>query len=585
METLPTLKKIWGFNKLRSKQIKVIESLLQGHDTIALLTTGYGKSLCYLLPALHLDKLVIIISPLISLMEDQKEKLLDLNIPTATLHGNNINKQKEIFNIIDGDIKVVYTSPEFISSPEGHRLLKLCQKNIAYFAIDEAHCLSLWGHDFRPTYKKLSNLRSHYPTIPIIALTATATFKVVQEIVTILKMNEPKLIRSNMDRPNLTLNVCTVKNFEMSYVQPLIDKFPHDRTIIYVNSKKESSEIKNILENHTSKPVYLYHAGLSKEKRTKLQDCFSSHRNSIMVSTIAFGMGIDQNVRVVIAYGAPASIEEYFQQIGRAGRDGLESETLLMFVKQKPAIASAMLKTDKKLNKIGNELYSSKNSKIWDLNDYAIKLTSCRRKFLLEHFGQNTSWDNCNNCDNCNKNFKNNKETEYKKIKKIKNIQEDVKNTTPVEDTTENIKVKKIKKVKKVKKDKKDKKDVEDTTENIKVKRVKKDKKDKKDVEDTTENIKVKKVKKVKKDVEDTTGNIKVKKIKKVKKVKKDVEDTTENIKVKRIKKDKKDKKDVEDTIENIKVKKNAEDTIEDVKDNKNKTNKIITKNIQITFD
>ena len=401
METIPTLKKYWGFDKLRSKQVKVIDSILKGNDTIALLTTGYGKSLCYLLPALHLDKTVIIISPLISLMEDQKEKLLRLGIPTASLHGNNSNKQKEIFEIVDGDIKIVYTSPEFISSPEGYQLLNLCQDDIAYFAIDEAHCLSLWGHDFRPKYLKLKKLRKKYADIPVMAVTATATFKVVQDMVEILNMKNPNLIRSNMDRPNLSLNVCQVSNFEMKYVKPLIDKYSNERTIIYVNTRKESDKIKDILERNTAKPVYLYHAGLSKGKRNRLQEAFSHHKNSIMVSTIAFGMGIDQVVRVVIAYGAPSSLEDYFQQIGRAGRDGKPSETLLMFVLQRKIIAQSMLVKDKKLDKIKPNLFKSKNSKLWEIGDYATKLTTCRRKFLLEHFGQKVKWTECGNCDIC----------------------------------------------------------------------------------------------------------------------------------------------------------------------------------------
>lgn len=400
---LKILKKKWGYDTLRSKQIKVIKSILKGKDTIALLTTGYGKSMCYLLPALALNKIVIIVSPLISLMEDQKEKLVSRGIPTASLHGNNPNKQKEIFDIVDGEINIVYTSPEFITSPEGLQLLNLCQEEISYFAIDEAHCLSLWGHDFRPKYFKLKKLRDKYPDIPILAVTATATFKVVQDLVEVLKLKEPVLVRSNVDRPNLSLNVCEVSEFDINQVKPLIERYPHERTIVYVNTRKESDKIKDIIEKYTKKPVYLYHAGLSKNKRNNLQEAFVTHKNSIMVSTVAFGMGIDQIVRVVIAFGAPSSLEDYFQQIGRAGRDGKASETLLMFVKQKPAMASAMLKKDKELDKIDVKLYKSKNSKLWELNDYAMKLKTCRRKYLLEYFGQPVSWKNCNNCDNCKK--------------------------------------------------------------------------------------------------------------------------------------------------------------------------------------
>lgn len=418
METLGTLKKYWGYNKLRSKQVKVIDSILKGKDTIALLTTGYGKSLTYLLPALYLNKIVIIISPLISLMEDQKEKLLELKIPTASLHGNNLNKQKELFEIAEGNIKIVYTSPEFISSSDGKQLLNLCENEIGYFAIDEAHCLSLWGHDFRPKYLKLKRLREKYADIPVLAVTATATFKVVQDIVEILKMNNPTLVRSNMDRSNLSLNVCQVSDFDMKYVKPLIDKYAHERTIIYVNTRKESDKIKDILEKNTIKPVYLYHAGLGKVKRQKLQEAFAKNRNAIMVSTIAFGMGIDQIVRVVIAFGAPSSLEDYFQQIGRAGRDGKPSDTLLMFVLQRKIIAQSLLAKDKSLEKIDPKLFKSKNSKLWEIGDYAIKLEGCRRKFLLEHFGQKVKWTNCDNCDNCTNKIEKDNTIKSKKSKK-----------------------------------------------------------------------------------------------------------------------------------------------------------------------
>ena len=208
---LKTLKKYFGYDTLRSKQTKVIDSILDQKDTIALLTTGYGKSICYLLPAIYLKKVVIIISPLISLMEDQKDKLLTLGIPTASLHGNNPERTQEIFEIIDGKIKIIYTSPEFLISSDGLDLVETIKENVAYFAIDEAHCLSLWGHDFRPKYLKLKKLRELFPEIPIMAVTATATFNVVQDIAEILSLKQPNLIRSQVDRPNLKLLVNIIK--------------------------------------------------------------------------------------------------------------------------------------------------------------------------------------------------------------------------------------------------------------------------------------------------------------------------------------------------------------------------------------
>lgn len=396
---LKKLHKYFGFSKLKSKQKKVIESILNGQDTIALLTTGYGKSLCYLLPALYLKKKVVIVSPLISLMEDQKEKLLDNGIKSACLHGNNMNKQKEIFEIIDDDIQIIYTSPEYITSQDGKQLIKMIKDDIAYFAIDEVHCLSLWGHDFRPKYFKLKKLREKYPDIPILCLTATATFKVIQDIVEILKLENPKLVRTNMDRPNLSLNCCQTSDFDMEKVKPILDKYHHDRIIVYVNTRKDSESIRELLKTNTTKPVFLYHAGLAKKKRAELQDSFAKYNNGIMVSTTAFGMGIDQIVRAVILYGAPGSLEDYYQQIGRAGRDGEESDTLLMYVIQKKIISQSMLKKDKQNMDI--DLFRNKNNKLWDVYSYVAKLKTCRRKYLLDYFGQQSKEKKCNNCDNC----------------------------------------------------------------------------------------------------------------------------------------------------------------------------------------
>lgn len=398
------LKKYFKYDKLRSKQTKVIKSIMEKKDTIALLTTGYGKSICYLLPALALNKTVIIISPLISLMEDQKEKLLSLNIPTASLHGNNPDKQAEIFDIIDGDIKIVYTSPEFLLSPDGLSLVETIRENLAYFAIDEAHCISLWGHDFRPKYLKIKKLREKFEEIPIMAVTATATFKVVQDIVEILELHEPTLVRSAVDRPNLKLLVKTVSEFDYQEVLKILDKFNDERIIIYVNSRREADTIRGNLQAKTKQPIFIYHAGLTKKNRFQLQESFSNTSNAVMVSTIAFGMGIDQTVRVVITFGSPSSIEDYFQQIGRAGRDGKPSITLLMYLKQKYAISKSFLDKEKNDESKNQKLVKHKGRNLGKMFEYAIKLKTCRRKYLLEYFGQKVKWEKCLNCDICLKN-------------------------------------------------------------------------------------------------------------------------------------------------------------------------------------
>lgn len=400
------LKKKFGYDKLRSRQIQVIESIINGQDTIALLTTGYGKSICYLLPALYLKKVVIIISPLISLMEDQKEKLLSLNIPTATLHGNNPNRKQEVFDIIDGNIKIIYTSPEFILSPDGLSLLETIEETIGYFAIDEAHCLSLWGHDFRPTYLKLKLLREIFPKFPIMAVTATATFKVVEDMVNILDMKNPKLIRSPVDRPNLRLLVKQVSEFDYDLVLKTLSK--KERNIIYVNSRNEAEKIKSGLQTRLKKqPIFIYHAGLTKKNRNELQESFSKINNAIMVSTIAFGMGIDQIVRVVITYGSPTSLEDYFQQIGRAGRDKKPSITLLMYLTQKYAISKSFLDKDKNDKNKNQVLVKNKIGNLGKMYEYSLKLKTCRRKYILEYFGQKPTWTECNNCDICLEKHKN----------------------------------------------------------------------------------------------------------------------------------------------------------------------------------
>jgi len=201
------LEKYWGFSTLKDKQVEVINELLLGNDVIGLLPTGYGKSMCYLIPPLVTKKAIIIISPLISLMDDQKDKLIKMNIPVSALHGNNKNKDKEIFEIIDGKIKIIYMSPEYLIKGDGIELMDSLVQNklIGFLAIDEAHCISVWGHDFRPEYMKIKSLREKYPQVPILAVTATATNKVAEEISVNLNLNNPSVILANFDRPNLYL--------------------------------------------------------------------------------------------------------------------------------------------------------------------------------------------------------------------------------------------------------------------------------------------------------------------------------------------------------------------------------------------
>ena len=396
------LNKFWKIDSLKEKQKEIILNYLNGNDVVGLLPTGYGKSLCYLLPPLITDKVIFIISPLISLMEDQKEKLVDMNIPVAALHGNNINKDREIFSIIDGTIKIVYMSPEYLIRGEGLELATslMEQNKLGYFAIDESHCISVWGHDFRDDYLKIRRFRKHFPTIPIMAVTATATNQVVEDIINNLNMNNPKITIANFDRPNIYLKTIGVKNISLDDINVWIDKYEGHKIIIYTNSREQTVELSKEINKKYGLISKYYHAGMSKGLRNKVQKKFNEGDNSlssnIIVSTVAFGMGIDQTVRCVIIFGSPNSIEEYYQMIGRAGRDGDAAESILLFQYKNIAIGTSMIKK----NGFDKDV---ENNKIKGLNRMAnyFYYPGCRRRFILEYFNQVPKFFCCNYCDNC----------------------------------------------------------------------------------------------------------------------------------------------------------------------------------------
>lgn len=407
------LKKYWGIDNLKDKQFEVINNILLGNDVIGLLPTGYGKSMCYLIPPLVSKKTIFIISPLISLMEDQKEKLNNMNIPCSALHSNNINREEETFRIMDGDIKIVYMSPEYLLNSGGMQLTEnVIESNIlGFLAIDEAHCISGWGHDFRPEYSKIKIIREMFPTIPIMAVTATATDAVCRDIIKVLKLNNPEIIRASFDRPNLyikstdvpMLSSKTIKgkvvnksipkeNIIMEYIK----KYPNQKIIVYINSRDDTEDIALKLNKINKDCCDAYHAGMKKELRLKIQNNFSSNKTKIIISTIAFGMGIDQIVKCIIIFGSPSSIEEFYQQIGRGGRDGKDCETILYFDYSKYIISKYMLnKVDRK-----SSIYQTKLKNLSKVLNFVYSNT-CRRKFILEYFNEECDFFTCNNCDNC----------------------------------------------------------------------------------------------------------------------------------------------------------------------------------------
>lgn len=403
------LTKYWNIDKLKDKQIEVIDKLLAGNDVIGLLPTGYGKSMCYLIPPLITKKIIFIISPLISLMDDQKDKLTKMGIMCAALHSNNSNRDEEIQLILKKKIKIVYMSPEYLINSDGLELARQLveEDKFGILAVDESHCTSSWGHDFRPEYTKIKIFREMFPDIPILGVTATATMNVCQDITKMLGMNDPIIVRASFDRPNLMLRVLEIPKYGVgkkakcidkhTIVLPYIKKYPNDKIIVYINNRKDTEKLANDI-NKEMKSIYsmAYHAGLSKKEREEVQSKFNSGEIKLIIATIAFGMGIDQTVRCVVVIGAPSSLEEYYQQIGRGGRDGLNCETVLYFDYSKILVSEYMLK--KECNDA--VLLRNKMRHLNTVKKYAY-LNTCRRKYILDYFDEKYISNNCMMCDNC----------------------------------------------------------------------------------------------------------------------------------------------------------------------------------------
>lgn len=383
-----SLKENFGFEKFRTNQEEIIQSLLDGKDTLAIMPTGGGKSICFQLPALLFSGITIVISPLIALMKDQVDSLKANGIAACYINSSQTDaeQQAHIKDLTDGRTKIVYVAPESLSYLDNI----FSSITVSLIAIDEAHCISSWGHDFRPAYTNLGYLKNRFPSTPMLALTATADKATRKDIAKQLNLKAPQAFISSFDRKNLSLEVRPALD-RVKQILDFISEKPAESGIIYCLSRKTTEELADKLQK-AGINAKAYHAGLESSIRSSTQDDFINDDCKVVCATIAFGMGIDKsNVRWVIHYNLPKNIEGYYQEIGRAGRDGLPSETILFEsygdLIQLQKFASQGLNADVQLAKLER------------MKQYADAL-SCRRKILLSYFGELIT-ENCGNCDIC----------------------------------------------------------------------------------------------------------------------------------------------------------------------------------------
>ncbi|MEK7175365.1 MAG: RecQ family ATP-dependent DNA helicase, partial [Patescibacteria group bacterium] len=407
------LKKYFGYDEFRPLQKEIIERVLSGKDSVVLMPTGGGKSLCFQLPAMMMDGIVVVISPLISLMKDQVDALNKKGMAAELI--NSVLSQNEIMAVMNkaktGKIKILYIAPERLSVFGFEEFLQSLK--ISLIAIDEAHCISEWGHDFRPDYRNLKLLRKKFSNIPIIALTATATEKVRDDIVKQLNLNNPQVFISSFNRPNLSYEVIPKKD-SLKIILTLLKNYKDKSVIIYCFSRNDTESLVSNLNSYGHKSLP-YHAGLDAKTRRDNQDKFIRNEIHIMVATIAFGMGIDKpDVRLVIHQSLPKSIEGYYQETGRAGRDSFPSRCVLLFS------YADKFKQDYFIRGMTNVSDQKNAQENLDKVLHYGNLYKCRRRFLLNYFNENYTETNCKNCDRCVKQIPLEMDT-FTKIKKVKN--------------------------------------------------------------------------------------------------------------------------------------------------------------------
>lgn len=394
-KALRLLKKYFGYDSFRNGQAQLINSIINGFDCLGIMPTGSGKSICYQIPALYFSGTTIVVSPLISLMKDQVDSLNEIGIP-ATFINSSLSERdymQTIENASLGMYKIIYVAPERLNSDSFLRLI--CNINIPLVAIDEAHCVSQWGHDFRPSYKEIYLMIEKLKTRPIVAaFTATATKLVADDIIRSLKLQNPFTLTTGFDRANLSFHVIHSKN-KMQDLTNILKSHSSDSGIIYCSTRKTVDSLYTELSSRGFL-VSKYHAGMKDNEKVISQNDFVYDKTNIMIATNAFGMGIDKsNVRFVVHYNMPKDLESYYQEAGRAGRDGMYAKCTLLF--SRSDIVTNQFIIQQGSNEIDNTI---EYKKLNDMIDYC-NTDKCLRRYILEYFGETPTFNICNNCSNC----------------------------------------------------------------------------------------------------------------------------------------------------------------------------------------